>query len=82
MVVSAVALTFDSDGLRVATVEDGGRVRMRKVSIVRDFGARVELREGLDGGERVALSPPADLGEGQAVTIKKDEPDEKAASRS
>lgn len=80
--VPAEALIFDSDGLRVATVGDGDKVRMRKVSIARDFGARVELRDGLDGGERVALSPPADLADGQPVTVRTDGGDEKMASRS
>lgn len=80
--VPAEALVFDSDGLRVATVGDGDKVRMRKVSIARDFGARVELRDGLDGGERVALSPPADLADGQSVAVKANAGEDKMASRS
>jgi HlyD family secretion protein len=67
VVVPAEALLFNGDGLRVATVDDAGRVRMRNVSVYRDYGTTLELREGLQGGERVALTAPADIAEGQQV---------------
>lgn len=71
--VPSEAIIFDSDGLRVATV-DGDKARMRKVVIARDLGTRVELRDGLDGGERVILSPPADLTDGHAVKVQEPKP--------
>jgi HlyD family secretion protein len=80
VVVPAEALLFNGDGLRVATVDDAGRVHMHNVSVYRDYGATLELREGLQGGERVALTLPADITEGQQVkTLTRPEDDKTAA---
>jgi RND family efflux transporter MFP subunit len=69
VVVPTEALLFNGDGLRVAVVDDAGHVHMRTVTVYRDFGTSIELRDGLQGGERVALTPPADIVEGQQVKI-------------
>jgi HlyD family secretion protein len=69
VLIPADALLFNADGLRVATVDDAGRVHLHNVSIYRDYGTTLELREGLKGGERVAVSPPADIAEGQQVKV-------------
>ncbi len=69
VLIPADALLFNADGLRVATVDDAGRVHLHNVSVYRDYGTTLELREGLQGGERVALSPPADITEGQQVKV-------------
>ena len=69
-------------GLRVdLAVDDAGRVHLRKVSIYRDYGTKLELREGLQGGERVALSPPADIAEGQQVKVAAQPADAKAEAK-
>lgn len=52
---------------------------MQDVSIQRDLGTTVELRDGLQGGEQVALSPPVDLADGQKVKVQAPPPDEKAS---
>ena len=67
VVVPAQALLFDADGLHVAVIGDDGAAHMTKVTVARDFGTSVELATGLAGGERVALQPPANLRDGQAV---------------
>jgi HlyD family secretion protein len=69
VLIPADALLFNADGLRVASVDDAGRVHLNKVTVYRDYGTKLELREGLKGGERVALSPPADIAEGQKVRV-------------
>jgi HlyD family secretion protein len=69
VLIPAEALLFNADGLRVASVDDAGRVHLHKVTVYRDYGTKLELREGLKGGERVALSPPADIAEGQKVKV-------------
>ena len=43
-------------------------VRMRPVSIYRQTATDLELRDGLKGGERVVVGPPASLRDGDAVT--------------
>jgi HlyD family secretion protein len=63
------ALVFNAAGMQVAVVRPDGTVEMRKVSIYRDFGTSVEIREGLSGGERLVLRPPADLSDGSRVKI-------------
>ncbi|HYM02139.1 MAG TPA: efflux RND transporter periplasmic adaptor subunit, partial [Stellaceae bacterium] len=81
VVVPAEALLFNGDGLRVATVDDSGHVHLRDVSIYRDYGTTLELRDGLQGGERVALTPPADIADGQQVKIAEPPANAKAAAK-
>ena len=67
VVVPAEAVLFDAEGLRVAVIGGDDTAHMVKVTIARDFGTSVELSTGLSGGERVALQPPTNLRDGQAV---------------
>ncbi len=67
VVVPAEAVLFDAEGLRVAVIGGDDTAHMAKVTIARDFGTSVELSTGLSGGERVALQPPTNLRDGQAV---------------
>lgn len=69
VVVPTEALLFNGDGLRVTTVDEEGRVHLRDVHVYRDYGTTVELRDGLQGGERVVLTAPADIVEGQRVNV-------------
>ena len=67
IVVPAEAVLFDAEGLRVAVIGDDDTAHMVKVTIARDSGTSIELSTGLAGGERVALQPPTNLRDGQAV---------------
>ncbi len=81
VLIPADALLFNGDGLRVATVDDAGRVHLHNVSVYRDYGTTLELREGLQGGERVAVSPPADIAEGQQVKAAAQPADAKTGAK-
>lgn len=70
--VPAEALIFNQRGLQVATVEND-QVTMHSVTIYRDYGTTVDLREGLQGGERVVLSPPATLADKAKVKETREE---------
>ena len=70
--LDANALIYDADGLRVAVVKND-HAKLRPVHIVRDFGAEVEIGQGLEGGETVILNPPAALKDGGAVHIASDQ---------
>ena len=70
LVVPADAIVFDQDGLHVAVVENG-TVRMQKISIARDFGKEVEVREGVKAGDQVILNPMVNLVDGSKVTLQK-----------
>lgn len=67
--VPAEALIFDQGGTQVATVDDHDRFRLKPVTINRDLGATLELNAGLEGGERVVVSPPAALENGSHVKL-------------
>jgi len=69
VVVPDEALVFNANGLQVATVGPDSTVRFRKVNIYRDFGTSAELRDGLDGGETLVLSPPTELTDGSKVKL-------------
>jgi RND family efflux transporter MFP subunit len=62
------ALIYGADGLKVAIIRND-KIELTTVRIGRDFGANVEIAEGLKGGETVVLNPPASLKEGGAVHI-------------
>jgi HlyD family secretion protein len=81
VLIPAEALLFNADGLRVAAVDDSGHVHLHKVTIYRDYGTKIELRDGLKGGERVALSPPADIAEGRKVRVAAQPADAKAETK-
>ena len=65
----ADAVIFNSDGLQVAVIEDGV-ARMRKISVARDLGKEVEVRDGVKQGDQVILNPPVDLVEGSKVRVR------------
>jgi hypothetical protein len=66
--VPAEAIIFNRDGVQVAVAEDGV-AHLRKVSIARDLGTEVEVRDGVKPGDHVILSPPVDLADGGKVEI-------------
>jgi HlyD family secretion protein len=56
----------------VAIAGEDGRVEWRGVRVKRDFGQTIELDQGLTGRERVVLSPPTDLRDGQSYERRDD----------
>jgi len=69
VIVPDEALVFNAAGLRVAIVQPDNTIRFQAVSVYRDFGTSAELRDGLQGGETLVLSPAADLGDGGKVQV-------------
>lgn len=67
-IVPTSALLFRSEGLRVAVVKDGKAV-LTPVTPGHDFGDRIEIMIGLNGGESVIVNPPDSLVSGQEVQI-------------
>jgi RND family efflux transporter MFP subunit len=61
------AVIFDASGLHVA-VYDGGLVRLRQITLAADNGATVEVRSGLQSGDRLILDPPIGATDGMRVT--------------
>ena len=63
------ALMFRSDGMRVAAVDAGGKVKLLAIKVGRNFGQTVEVLEGITGSERLVLNPSDSLAEGDVVIV-------------
>ncbi len=61
-------LIFRSQGLQIATVQDG-KASLIRIVLGRDFGSEVEVVSGLSGQENVMVNPPDSLVEGEQVRI-------------
>jgi RND family efflux transporter MFP subunit len=70
--LNANALLFRSEGVRVASVDAAGKVKLLPVRVGRNFGDRVEVLEGLKGDEKLVLNPPDSLVDGDTVTVVPD----------
>ena len=66
--VPADAVVFNGDGLHVAVVEDGA-AQFRKITVARDFGTEVEVRDGVKAGRPGDPQPAVDLGDGEPVAV-------------
>jgi len=62
-------LLFRAQGLQVATLNKNNQVVLKSVTISRDFGKTVEIKQGLRVGERVILNPSDSIFDGQKVQV-------------
>ncbi|WP_245572925.1 efflux RND transporter periplasmic adaptor subunit [Lichenihabitans psoromatis] len=76
--VPAEALIFNQHGMQVAVLDQDSKIRMQPVTIDRDLGTAVDLRDGLKGHEQIVVSPPSMLQTGSKVkaTPQKQEQDQ------
>jgi multidrug efflux pump subunit AcrA (membrane-fusion protein) len=65
------ALLFRPEGVRAATVDANGRVKLLPIVLGTDYGTRVSIVSGLTGDERVILNPPDSIIDGTEVRIAK-----------
>jgi multidrug efflux pump subunit AcrA (membrane-fusion protein) len=63
------ALIFRAQGLQVATVDDRSRAKLITIVLGRDFGATVEVVSGLTDADRVIVSPPDSLIDGEEMKV-------------
>jgi RND family efflux transporter MFP subunit len=66
LIVPADAVVAGADGLHVAVVKNG-TVHLQKVTVARDLGTTVEVRDGVAAGDTVVLNPKVELAEGSRV---------------
>jgi RND family efflux transporter MFP subunit len=66
VVVPSEAVIFDKDGLSAAVYENG-HARLRHLDLSVDDGAQVEVRPGLEAGDRLILNPPVGVTDGMPV---------------
>jgi RND family efflux transporter MFP subunit len=62
-------LIFRQNGLEVAVIGEDDRIVVKKISIGRNLGSRVEVLNGLAPSDRVVISPPDSLAAGDLVRI-------------
>jgi RND family efflux transporter MFP subunit len=66
LVVPAPALIFNRNGLQVA-VDENGVVRLHKVTVARDLGTEIEVRDGVKAGDEAILNPMVNIADGNPV---------------
>jgi RND family efflux transporter MFP subunit len=69
--VPATALVFRAQGLQVATVVQGDKVKLHNVTQGRDFGRTVEVLSGLTPDDDIIVNPPDSITDGAQVRIAK-----------
>ena len=65
----ASALAFRPAGPQVAVVAADGTVHFVGVHIVKDMGDRIDVDEGLEDGDRVALNVSSDVSDGEKIEV-------------
>jgi multidrug efflux pump subunit AcrA (membrane-fusion protein) len=66
LIVPADAVVFNSNGQQVAVLKDG-TAHFQKITVARDLGTQVEVRDGVQPGDQVILRPMVDLADGSKV---------------
>ncbi|HTS21736.1 MAG TPA: efflux RND transporter periplasmic adaptor subunit [Casimicrobiaceae bacterium] len=69
LVIPTNALLFRREGLRVASVDSSGRVRLRGIQVGRNFGETVEVLDGVGTNDQLVLNPPDSLADGDEVAV-------------
>lgn len=61
------ALILGKNGVQVATVDGANHVRLKRVTVGRDFGNVVQLAGGVERADRIIDSPPDGIADGDLV---------------
>ncbi|HUN92808.1 MAG TPA: efflux RND transporter periplasmic adaptor subunit [Burkholderiaceae bacterium] len=69
LTVPTNALLFRGDGIRVAVVDGSSHVKLRPVTVGRDFGTRIEILDGIGSTDRLVVNPADSLADGDEVRI-------------
>ncbi len=72
LMVPANTVDIRREGPRVAVMTADGTVKYGPVKLGRDFGATIEIVEGLSGDESLVVNPTTDLVDGMKVQIGQD----------
>ena len=69
MTVPSSALLFRDLSTYVAAVDNRSHIRLKRIQIARDYGARVQVVSGLSLEDRIVRNPPESLAEGDEVRV-------------
>jgi RND family efflux transporter MFP subunit len=70
LVVPGNTILFQDQGPQVGAVNSQNRVELRKVTLGRDFGNRVEILSGISQTDAVIANPPDYLVDGMSVSVQ------------
>jgi RND family efflux transporter MFP subunit len=65
------AMLFRAEGAQVALVDKDSKVRLRSITIGRDFGATLEILGGIEPSDSVIMNPSDSLEDGELVHVAK-----------
>lgn len=68
-IVPIATLIFRSQGIQLATVDDGKHAKLVSVTLGRDFGTRVEVVSGITDTDSIIVNPPDSLVDGEEVRV-------------
>jgi membrane fusion protein (multidrug efflux system) len=72
------ALLFRPEGTMAAVVGSDGRLNLKKLVIGRDFGASVEVLQGITLEDNIVINPPDALDQGEQVNVTAQTPEGKS----
>jgi multidrug efflux pump subunit AcrA (membrane-fusion protein) len=70
LVLPGNTILFQASGPQVGVVNSQERVELRKVTLGRDFGDRVEILSGISQPDAVIANPPDYLVDGMSVAVR------------
>jgi hypothetical protein len=79
LLVPTNTLLFRAEGSLVGVVDKQGKVKLKAVTVGRNYGAEVELLDGVAETDRLVMNPPDWLADGLTVVVAPNAP-AKAAS--
>lgn len=68
-IVPIATLIFRSEGIQLATVDDGKHAKLISVTLGRDFGTRVEVVSDITDQDSIIVNPPDSLVDGEQVRV-------------
>ena len=69
LLVPSNVLLFRSEGTTVGVVNPEGKVELKKVTIGRDLGTKLQITEGLSMGDQIIINPSDSLANGTVVKV-------------
>ncbi|MDB5445037.1 MAG: Multidrug resistance protein MdtA [Phenylobacterium sp.] len=69
LIIPEQALLFRAQGMQVALIGSGGKVRLQKVTLGRNLGNTVEVTSGLTKDDKLVAAPSLGLLDGQTVKV-------------
>lgn len=70
LIVPANALLFRAEGAQLAVVDKNGEVRLKSIKIGHDYGATLEVIQGLDENDAVIVNPSDSISNGAKVRVE------------